>query len=141
MTACSDNLFYSLVFLICSVGYDLSAFAATALSKRNRACQMVGFCEKPGTNERPCETRCKIRRGRAPSGSLRQDLETRVHIVPLVGFLSYPTQYPIHREKAKAESSNSTLPSCPLVTITNHDIKHFVTVNHILYFHHSIKYV
>ena len=54
---------------------------------------------------------------------------------------TYSTFYLIPSEKAKAESSKPAPSSCSLVTIMNHENRHFIIVNSFLYFDHSIKYV
>ena len=45
------------------------------------------------------------------------------------------------RDKAKTENSKPSPSRCSLVTIINHNNRHFIIVKSFLYFNHSIKYV
>ena len=54
MTACSDNVFYSSIFLICSVGYELLTFAAilTPAGVVSHAC-VIRFVVLPRVSQEP----------------------------------------------------------------------------------------
>ena len=54
MTACSDNVFHSSIFLICSVGYELLAFATilTPAGVVSHAC-VTRFVVLPRVSQEP----------------------------------------------------------------------------------------